>query len=302
MARRQAAQLELEMPEEAPMESEQPAPRRARAKPDARTGWRVRLRRVLIGAGVGAGVLAVAVGAYRTDQFLATDPRFILPGSAAATDNPNFTIAGLKYAPREEVMRVFARDFGRSVYLMPLAERRRILMAIDWVRDATVSREWPNRIVARIVERDPVAFAILARTTPAGWSSETALIDAEGVILRPPPRARFSLPVLDGITRQQAPEVRRARVRQVVELIRQVRSYAGQISEIDVSDPDNLAVTEVAQGHAVRLLLGDRNYLSRLSTFMDHYPDISRRLPNARTFDLRLDDHITAQDGGANGR
>jgi hypothetical protein len=35
---------------------------------------------------------------------------------------------------------------------------------------------------------------------------------------------------------------------------------------------------------------------------MDHYPDISRRLPNARTFDLRLDDRITAQSGGADGR
>jgi cell division protein FtsQ len=174
-------------------------------------------------------------------------------------------------------------------------------MAIDWVREATVSRQWPNRLSVRIVERQPVAFVVLQR--PAGGAiSETALVDADGVLLRTPQRARFSLPALAGITRQQPLEARRARAGQVVELLRQVQGYAGQISEVDVSDPENLVVTEEAQGHAVRLLLGKRNYLSRVTNFIDHYPDISRRLPNARTFDLRLDDRITAQNGGADGR
>ena len=83
--------------------------------------------------------------------------------------------------------------------------------------------------------------------------------------------------------------------------MRQVPCYAGQISEVDVSDPDNLVVIEVVQGRAVRLLLGNRNYLQRMNNFMDHYSDIVRRAPGARTFDLRLDDRITAQNGGADG-
>jgi cell division protein FtsQ len=297
MARRQAAQLDLDIPEDPPMEPEPPAPRRGRAKPEGRSGWRVRFRRILIWTGAGAGVLAAIAAAYQIDQFLASDAHFILPGGAGG-NSPNFSVAGIQYASREEVARVFALDFGRSVYLVPLAERRRSLMAIDWVRDATVSRLWPNRLVIRIVERRPVAFVVL----PRGAASETALVDADGVILRAPERARFSLPVLAGITRQQSAEVRRARAGQAVDLLRQAPAYAGQISEVDVSDPDNLVVTEVAQGRAVRLLLGNRNYLSRLNNFMDHYPDISRRLPSARTFDLRLDDRITAQNGGADGR
>ena len=264
-----------------------PAPRRVRAKAEGRPGWRVRFRRILIWTGVGAGVLVAIAGAYQVDQFLASDPRFLLR-------EPNFRVTGLEYAPREEVARVFARDSGRSVYLVPLGERRRSLMAIDWVRDATVSRLWPNRLAATIVERRPVAFVVL----PEG----TALVDADGVILRAPEKARFSLPVLAGITRQQSRDVRRARAGQVVSLMRQVPGYAGQISEVDVSDPDNLMVIEVVQGRAVRLLLGNRNFLQRMSNFMDHYSDINRRLPSARTFDLRLDDRITAQNGGADGR
>jgi len=186
---------------------------------------------------------------------------------------------------------------------MPLAGRRRSLLGIDWVRDATVSRRWPNRIAVRIFERTPMAFAVLPGVTPGGRAvSETALIDADGVILRPPARGRFSLPVLFGVSRQDAPEARRVRARRVFEMIREVQAYAGQISEIDASDPDNLTITEVAGGRPLRLRLGNRNYWSRLSNFLSHYPDISRRLPNARIFDLRLDDHITAQDGGTNVR
>lgn len=268
------------------MDPQPPAPRRVRTKPEARPGWRARLRRILIWTGAGAGVLAAIAAAYQVDQFLASDAHFILTQA-------NFRLAGVQYAPRDEIVRVFARDFGRSVYLASLAERRRRLMAIDWVRDATVSRLWPNRLAVTIVERRPAAFVVLGR--------ETALIDAEGTILRPPDRARFSLPVLAGVTRQQPPEVRKARAAQAVALLDEARSYASQISEIDVSDPDNVTVVELAQGRAVRLLLGNRNYASRLGNFIDHYPDIGRRLPNARTFDLRLDDRITAQNGGGDG-
>jgi cell division protein FtsQ len=275
-----------------------------RAKPEERPAWRRRFRRVLIWTGAGVAALGVIAGGYQIDELLASDSHFILPAAAAGRDNPNLAIEGLAYAPRAEVTRVFDRDFGRSVYLMPLAARRNGLLAIDWVRDASVSRRWPNRVAVRIVERKPVAFVMLPRVAAAaGWTgSEVALVDGEGVILRMPQRAKFSLPVLAGITHRDSPETRRARVQQVKELLDQVRSYSGQISEIDVSDPEDIVVTEVVQGRAVRLLLGNQNFPERLNSFMSHFPDISRRLPNARTFDLRLDDHITARDGGNNGR
>jgi cell division protein FtsQ len=256
------------------------------------------MRRVLIWTGAGVAALGVAAGGYQVDRFLASDPHFILPGAPDDRANPNFVVEGMAYAPRAEVMAVFARDFGRSVYLVPLAERRRRLVAIDWVRDAVVQRHWPNRIAVRIVERKPVAFAMLPGVAAGRAISEVALIDAEGVILRLPPRAQFSLPALFGVSRQDAPPVRRARAGQAVELIREAQAYAGQISEIDVSDPENLTITQIAQGRPLRLRLGTGNYSSKLNNFLSHYPDISRRLPNARTFDLRLDDHITAQDGG----
>jgi hypothetical protein len=66
------------------------------------------------------------------------------------------------------------------------------------------------------------------------------------------------------------------------------------ISEIDVSDRDNLKVTVPRDGHIMTLLLGDRNYAERYQSFLSYYSKIKRSLPNAATLDLRLDDRITA--------
>jgi cell division protein FtsQ len=247
------------------------------------------------------GVIALAVAVivpYQVDQFLASDPHFILPGAAQAKGNPNFTVEGVVYTPANEVARVFADDFGRSIYLMPLSERRRALLRIDWIRDASISRRWPNRVLVRIIERRPVAFLML----PAAGTYEAVLIDGEGVILRRPERARVSLPVLYGVTRTQTPAVRRARMQQVGQMMKELDSYSRQLSEIDVSSPEDVVVTQAVQGRAVRLRLGDRNYRERLESFLRNYGDISKRLPNARTFDLRLDNYFTAEEGGANAR
>ena len=74
---------------------------------------------------------------------------------------------GLTYASRAKVQRVFAGDFDRSIFSVPLAERRRRLLAIDWVEDASVSRVWPDRLVVRIRERKPVAFVSFRVRTAA---------------------------------------------------------------------------------------------------------------------------------------
>jgi hypothetical protein len=49
-------------------------------------------------------------------------------------------------------------------------------------------------------------------------------------------------------------------------------------------------------------MLGDRNFSSRLRNFLDHYPDIHAKMPQASTFDLRLDDRITGLEASSNAR
>ncbi|HLJ13638.1 MAG TPA: FtsQ-type POTRA domain-containing protein [Bryobacteraceae bacterium] len=230
-------------------------------------------------------------GFERLERFLIHDPRFVLAEpSEDASGSPDFHIEGLQYASKAKVLRVFAVDFDRSVYLMPLEERRRELLAVDWVKDAVISRIWPNQVTVRIVERHPVAFVTVAME---GGISQTALIDPDGVILQTPPKSRFMLPVLTGVKAGDSRESRKARVRRMQRFLQEVGPLGDKISEIDVTDRDNLKVTVQENARALVLLLGDHDFAQRLRNFMSHHAEIQRRLPRAATLDLRLEDRIT---------
>src|SRR5450631_2646434 len=112
----------------------------------------VRYGLVAIGAS-----LVLTSGIYasqRFEQFLIRDPRFFLPGPADyGLESPNLEIEGIQYAARASVLNVFSKDYGRSLYLMPLADRRKTLLHINWIQEVSILRLWPNRVVVRIAER-----------------------------------------------------------------------------------------------------------------------------------------------------
>jgi len=76
-------------------------------------------------------------------------------------------------------------------------------------------------------------------------------------------------------------------------VLQELGGMADKISEIDVSDRDDVKVTEPYEGRMVTLLLGDHDFAVRYRNFVNHYAEIKRRLPGAATLDLRLEDRIT---------
>jgi cell division protein FtsQ len=234
-------------------------------------------------AGAAALCVSTAWAARSVHRYMLSDPQFALARGSRA-----LRLEGVVYAPRGKVERVFAGDFERSVFSVPLAERRRRLLAIDWVEDASVARVWPDRLVVRIRERQPVAFVSLR--------PGVLLIDRHGVLLEPPPQARFTFPVLSGIQEDQPELLRAERVRAMLELLEQLGPASKDVSEVNTGDPDNLRLVTQAGGRAVELMMGDANFARRYQTFLSHYPEIARRSPNVRTFDLRLDNRILTKD------
>jgi len=228
--------------------------------------------------------VSTAWAGLKVRQFALADPQFKL-----AREKPeSLTISGLKYTPRIKVARVFAADFGRSTFSVPLEERRRRLLAIDWVEDAQVLRIWPDRLTVLIHERNPVAFVFLRSTV--------LLIDREGVLLDPPAQAQFTFPVLSGVRGDEPDEARRERVRAMLRVQDDLGYLAKDISEVNVSDTDNVRVVAQVEQRALELIIGDSNFARRYQNFLNHYPEIRKRSPGVRTFDLRLDDRITAKD------
>ncbi len=242
---------------------------------------------------------AAYFGLERTEQFLIRDPRFALPGPPDYGEaSPSLIIEGTRFASLAQIRNVFAPDYGRSIYLLPLTARRNALLRLSWVRDATVQRVWPDRVVVHIVERQPAAFVEI----PAGLLSRFALIDADGVILDTPPKARFDLPVLRGVNPVEGQAMRGTRVRRMVHLLRDLGSLGNGISEVDVSDLDNLKIRMKVRYQTFLLILGDGDFAARVRNFLDHYAEIRGRIPWATTLDLRLEDRITAVGDAPDGK
>jgi cell division protein FtsQ len=230
---------------------------------------------------------------WAVEQSMVENPRFFLPGPPEpGVASENFQVHGAVHAQEKQIVNVFSRDFGRSIYLCPIQERRRRLLAIDWVRDANVSRVWPNTLIVRISERTPVAFAQMPSSSGMMmyW-----LIDAEGVLLHPQRAGKLGLPVLAGIPGSEPEVKRKVRVARFLRLQHELGTNTmDKISEIDVSDPENLQVTQQFGSQALTLMLGNQNFLQRYRGFTDHREEILKRLPDAIVLDLRLKDRITA--------
>jgi cell division protein FtsQ len=253
--------------------------RESRQSKGKRLPWRL-----VVGlAAVGLVSATVAAAGIRLRRFVLTDPEFAL----SRDRQDALTVQGLRYASRSKIFRVFAPDFDHSVFAASLAARRRELLAIDWVEDATVSRVWPNQLLIRISERKPVAFV----SFPTG----VLLIDSHGILLDPPAQAQFAFPVLSGVREGDSMAERREKVRTFLRVQDDMGYLMKDISEVDTADPESIRVVAQVGNRAVELLLGDTNFAGRYQNFLSHYPEIQRHSPEGKLFDLRLEDRITAK-------
>ena len=254
------------------------------ARETKKTGRRINWRLLFGAMGLVVVCGSTAMAAYKVRQYVTTDPQFNL----SRDRKDSITIQGLMYASRWKVQRIFAADFDRSIFSVPLEERRRRLLGIDWIEDASISRVWPDRLVVRVRERKPVAFV----SSRAG----VLLIDKQGVLLEQPLQAQFSFPVLYGIREDETDAARRERVRAFLDFQQDMGYLSKDISEVDATDPDNIRVVTQMDHRALTLVMGEGNFARRYQHFVSHYPEIRKRSPEAKAFDLRLDDRITVKE------
>jgi len=265
---------------------EQPSPylRRSRRVEVRRSAnhW----RRLLWKGGVitllAGGVLAAAIFALR--QYLVASPQFALRDPVA--------IGGAEQVSRSRLEEIFSADRGRSVFEIPLRRRRDELMALPWIETAHVARGWPNRVRIQVGERTPVAYA---RLTPvAGRIGERlALIDRQGMLLPLPRRGNFPLPVLTGVTESQPDAERQQRVAKMLFLLQELDSEmprrSKDISEIDLSDLEDAAITVSSSGAAVLVHLGREHFLDRYKFFQENVGAWRRQYGSVRAVDLRFE-------------
>ncbi len=209
-------------------------------------------------------------------------------------------ITGVKNASRAHVMEVAGGDIGRNIFFVPLDERKRKLEEIPWVEHASVMRLLPNRIAVTIQERTPVAFAQIG--------PRTSLIDANGVAMGMPAnrQTRYSFPVIRGITETEPLSSRAAAMKIYNRLVSELgpggtqgegiangsANYVRQLSEVDLSDPEDVKVTANDPGGTMVVHLGAQDFLTRYKLYVTHIAEWRQQFQNVQSVDLRYEGQV----------
>ena len=199
-------------------------------------------------------------------------------------------IAGLQHVTRAQVMEVMGGDIGRNTFFVPLSQRKVQLEQIPWVESASVMRFVPNRLRVEIQERTPVAFARLG--------SKILLIDAAGMLMDLPTigNKKYSFPVVLGMNPREPLSTRAPRMKIYNEVVSQLDSggahYSQDLSEVDLSDSDDVKVLVDDPQGQVLVHLGPSNYLDRYKIYVAHVQEWRQQFSKLESADLRYDRQI----------
>jgi len=252
----------------------------------------------------GAGVVA----ALYARNFVLHDEHFLVPSA------DSIQIDGNSRLTRAQLLSVFGEDVERNVFNIPLTQRRAQLESLPWVEHATVMRLLPNRIRVSIVERTPVAFV--------RQGSEVGLVDSNGVLLNLPgpdlsgtdldeassqqanarDLARYSFPVLTGISAADPLSTRTARMKIYLNFIATLDSTGEQIShqlsEVDVTSPEDVKaiIPDTAAGGAdVLVHFGDGRFLERYRLYEQHLAEWRTQYPKLASADMRYERQVVLE-------
>jgi cell division protein FtsQ len=200
----------------------------------------------------------------------------------------NIEVTGMQNVTKAQIMEVMGADIGRNIFFIPLAQQKSQLEQIPWVESASVMRFVPNRITVEIHERTPIAFA---RVGPRIF-----LIDAGGTLMELPQKHKYSFPVILGMNPGEPLSTRAPRMRAYNELVQELDSggahYSQDLSEVDLSDLENLKVRVNDPAGDVLVELGSSDFLKRYKTYVSHVQEWRQQFQKLESVNLRYDNQV----------
>ncbi len=266
-----------------------PVRRRGGSRFASRFSLSARWIRLLVAVLVIAALGLVAAVGMAVRSLLLHNHRFVLQSMG------NIQVNGNRVVTAPGALGLFASDVGHSIFRIPLAKRQAQLEKIQWVRLATVMRIWPNQLRVTLVERTPVGFARDGNTV--------RLVDDEGVLLNLPNAAaqHYSFPVLDGISAADPLSIRAARIQMYRQFVQALDAQGGHVSatlsEVDLSDPEDIRANFLDGPHQPLVHFGDSDFLPRYQAYQAHLAGWLQQYPQLRSVDMRYGKQVVLDTG-----
>jgi Cell division septal protein len=200
----------------------------------------------------------------------------------------NIEVSGMQNVTKAQIMEVMGSDIGRNIFFIPLSQQKTQLEQIPWVESASVMRFVPNRLKVEVHERTPVAFA---RVGPRIF-----LIDAGGTLMELPQKHKYSFPVILGMNPGEPLSTRVPRMKAYNDLVRDLDAsgarYSQDLSEVDLSDLENIKVRVNDPAGDVQVELGSSDYLKRYKTYVSHVREWRQQFQKLESVNLRYDNQV----------
>src|SRR5579863_1022673 len=269
--------VDLDVDEESPfLRGQKRVPARRGALPRKTVNW---LLWFAVAAAVvcAAGIVAAALYQYGEHSW-----RFRVESS------DNIEVTGTQNVTKAQIMEVMGGDIGRNIFFIPLTQQKSQLEQIPWVESASVMRFVPNRIKVEIQERTPVAFARVG--------AHISLIDAGGTLMELPHNHKYSFPVILGMNPGEPLSTRAPRMKAYNQLVQDLDAggahYSQDLSEVDLSDLENLKVRVNDPAGDVLVELGSSDYLKRYKTYVSHVQEWRQQFRKLESVNLRYDNQV----------
>ena len=245
--------------------------------------------RIFMGAGVLVVLSTFTVSVFAVKGFLQRDSRFRIAGTS------NIQATGLVQVNRSEMLPVFGEDVGRNIFFVPLSERRKQLEQIPWIERATVMRLLPDQIRVTVVERKPVAFL--------RQGQQIGLVDANGVLLSMPAalmsQHHYSFPVVTGLAQNDPLSLRAARMKLYARFTNDLdaggEKISEKLSEVDLSNPEDVRAVIPDKGGEVMVHFGEDNFLERYRKFEEHLAEWRTQYPHLSSVDMRYERQVVLE-------
>lgn len=264
---------------------ESPYLRRQRPVAVRRSRFSRRWRRLLLALFV---LLLVGYIGYSLATFALTSPRFMLKSA------DDVRVMGNRFVSREEVLAALGLPppgnlaEGVNIFRLPLEEKRKQVESIPWVRSASLTRAYPHRITVYVIERTPVAYVNI--------EGKLKLVDTDGMLLEKPERTAFDFPVLTGLDAASGGGERKSRLALYQEFDRQVTAEVArsgwQVSEVDLSDADDLKALLVQGRETIQMHFGHSDFIERFRNFLVMLPEMRKTNTKIDSVDLRYRNQV----------
>jgi cell division protein FtsQ len=273
---------------------EDDAPPTRRRQQGVRVTLRGGLPRSRGGKIAAAAAVLVLVGLCGAAAMLASnailhDARFMISSATAIETEGNQHVA------RAQIVSLFGEDIERNIFRVPLKDRKTELEELPWVEHATVMRLLPNRLRVSVSERTPVAFV--------RQGNRIGLVDANGVLLDMSSEMRtkthYSFPIVTGLEAKDPLSLRAARMklysRFTADLDGSGEKITEKLSEVDLSNPEDVRVVIPDKAGEVMVHFGEENFLDRYKKFEEHLPEWRTQYPHLASVDMRYERQVVLE-------